>query len=432
MSTLGTYSFLPWLRQGLANQITTSDLDPGVKVRASINVEIEGSGDKIGGGTQTVSVNRPVALFGPGDIVGIDRRAIVRTEPREWSTNFEPNYLAHIEFYDEDFPWRYTPAAPDLTKGRLRPWISLVVLKEAEFKDGSNIKSKPLPYIERADLIVFPPAAEELWAWAHVHVNRPLAASDDEFVSNDMNAVIPKLQAVLSENPDLAFSRLICPRKLAPNEAYHAFIIPTFETGRRAGLGIDLDDTPATMSAWDSGTRPDGQNFPYYYRWYFRTADNGDFETLVRLLKPKPVDPRVGNRDMDVQDPGSDVRGLDKPELGGILRLGGALQPPADVPPKPPDKFETWDDPFPRPVQEDLARLVDLPDTYQAEGEPDPVVAPPLYGTWHALMKRVLLERDGSPILPNDNWIHRLNLDPRFRVPAGFGTQVIQDQQETF
>ncbi len=41
-------------------------------------------------------------------------------------------------------------------------------------------------------------------------------------------------------------------------------------------------------------------------------------------------------------------------------------------------------------------------------------------------------ERDGSAISPNDNWVHRLNLDPRFRVPAGFGTRVIQDQQEKF
>ena len=38
--------------------------------------------------------------------------------------NFESNYLAAVDFYDEDFPWRYTPGA-----GRaglqLRPWITL-------------------------------------------------------------------------------------------------------------------------------------------------------------------------------------------------------------------------------------------------------------------------------------------------------------------
>src|SRR5262249_22518802 len=91
-----------------------------------------------------------------------------------------------------------------------------------------------------------------------------------------------------------------------------------------------------------------------------------------------------------------------------------------------------WDDPFPRPLQEDLARLINLPDDYQVASDPDPIVAPPLYGTWHALTKRVLKGADGTPLLPNDNWIHRLNLDPRFRVPAGFGTRVIQDQQEKF
>ena len=33
--------------------------------------------------------------------------------------------------------------------------------------------------------------------------------------------------------------------------------------------------------------------------------------------------------------------------------------------------------------------------------------------------------------LPNaDNWVHELNLDPRFRVPAGFGTKVVQNEQE--
>ena len=35
---------------------------------------------------------------------------VVRTEPLNRITNFEPNYLAFIEFYDEDFLWRYTPA----------------------------------------------------------------------------------------------------------------------------------------------------------------------------------------------------------------------------------------------------------------------------------------------------------------------------------
>lgn len=430
-SPLCTYSFLPWLRQGVANQIQSADFDDRVRVRAQIDVTIQASGVKLDGGTATASVDRSVALFGPGDIVGIDPRAVVKVEPRDWITSFEPNYLPYIDFYDEDFLGRYTPAAPDTGKSRLRPWITLIVLKETEFKDGQNIKDKPLPYIDVADLTVFP-RADELWAWSHVHVNQSLAATDAEIVSKDMNAVIPRLQTALANNRDVAYSRLLCARKLEANTAYHAFLIPTFEAGRRAGLNVDIGDISATMSAWDPGARPDAQSFPYYYRWFFRTGENGDFETLVRLLKAKPVDPRVGIRNMDVQDPGSNVPGVDNPALGGILRLGGALQPPHPVPPQPPDVFETWDHPFPRPLQTALAKLINLADDYQAAGDPDPIITPPLYGRWPALVQRVLKDRNGTDILPNQNWIHRLNLDPRFRVAAGFGTRVIQDQQEIY
>jgi hypothetical protein len=436
MSTLGNYSFLPWLRRGVANQIKSADFDPAVKVRAQVAVTVEARGDKIGGGTATAAVTRPVALFGPGDIVGIDRRAISRVEPRDWITNFEPNYLPHIEFYDEDMCWRYTPAAPDAATGRLRPWIMLAVLAESEFADGRNMQGKPLPYIDVADLSVFP-RADELWAWAHVHVDRSLAGSDTEFVSRDMAAVMPRLASVLAANPDLAHCRLVSPRKLAANTAYHAFVVPTFESGRRAGLGLDLADVGATVSAWDAGARPEGQSFPYYHRWYFRTGETGDFESLVRLLVPKPVDRRVGTREMDMLDPGSNLPPLadpapPKPPLGGILKLGGVLQPPSNVPPDPPDQFETWDQPYPHPLQVALADLVNLADDYQQAGDPDPLITPPLYGTWYAPTRRLLRERDGTAIAPDDNWIHNLNLDPRFRVAAGIGTRVIQEGQERF
>ena len=54
-----------------------------------------------------------VQLVGPGDVAGVQARQVIRTEPRAGVSDFEPNYLAAIDFYDEDFPWRYTPVAPD-------------------------------------------------------------------------------------------------------------------------------------------------------------------------------------------------------------------------------------------------------------------------------------------------------------------------------
>ncbi|KJY37223.1 hypothetical protein VR45_09375, partial [Streptomyces sp. NRRL S-495] len=43
-------------------------------------------------------------------------------------------------------------------------------------------------------------------------------------------------------------------------------------------------------------------------------------------------------------------------------------------------------------------------------------------------------QRDGTPVPApaNRNWVHRLNLDPRFRIAANFGTQVVQARQEEF
>src|SRR6185295_17634601 len=118
--------------------------------------------------------------------------------------------------------------------------------------------------------------------------------------------------------------------------------------GRLAGLGMDPDPSPyATASAWTAyGGRPEPLNMPYYHRWYFRTGGAGDFESLVRLLKWKTVDPRVGRRDMDVQAPGTNIPGILDPDLHGILRLGGALRAPlitlspdglADY-----EKYENW------------------------------------------------------------------------------------------
>ena len=82
-------------------------------------------------------------LIGPGDVLGINPQEIIRTEPRGWVTDFEPNFLAFVEFYDEDFPWRYTPAAREAATHRLTPWLTLLVLKESEF-DRDRTPGRPL------------------------------------------------------------------------------------------------------------------------------------------------------------------------------------------------------------------------------------------------------------------------------------------------
>jgi hypothetical protein len=69
-----------------------------------------------------------------------------------------------------------------------------------------------------------------------------------------------------------------------------------------------------------------------------------------------------------------------------------------------------------------LRTILDAPATATPEEEPGPLVAPPLYGRWHA----------AQTVVPEDEprWFRELNLDPRERSVAGFGTLVVMDQQE--
>jgi hypothetical protein len=458
---LGTYAFLPWLRQGIATAIAAP---PATGIRASIHVEIDITGTPVNGGAAlTQSAARDIALYGPGDILGIDTSAVIRTEPRPAVSNFEFNYLAAIDFYDEDYPWRYTPAAP--AGLQLSPWIALIVLKQGEYTEGKNIANRPLPFITLSNTGVLPNASE-LWAWAHVHFNQGLSpAPSTELVSTDMSAVIPRVQSILSTNPDLAYSRLLCPRLLDVNTTYDAFVIPVFESGRLACLGLDPTKAPSALaSGWASyANQPETLNFPYYYRWQFTTGDRGDFRYLVTLLTPQPVDATVGTRDFDAQDPGSNLPGIDKPALKGILRLGGALEVPdadlSDADKTTRDIYENWDQPYPDPFQIALAKFINLADDYAnltpadanaASGitpstagisqpivpditnDPDPLITSPLYGRWHALTQRVLFNSNGTTADHSTNWVHRLNLDPRFRVPANYGVEIIEANAEEY
>ena len=449
MSQLPTYSFLPWVRMGVANAIRSADADAAVLVRAALGVELTATAEKLDGTVTTETITRDVQLYGPGDVVGIDPRSIVKAEPRHWITNYEPNYLPYVDFYDEDFPWRYTPAKTD--GQRLRPWIALVVLEPGEFDEHSKGADQPLPSIKLkpgVDAASVFPDPTQLWAWAHVHVNRDLASGTD----GSNAAVTANLAATLAANPDLAYSRILSPRRLEPNAAYHAFLVPSFESGRLAGLGNPVPATTvATASAWDSHQ----VDFPYYFRWYFRTGARGDFEFLVDQLKPQPTDKRVGVRDLDVLHPGSNLPPIDEPKtLNGVLALGGALKVPfATLPKSDQDEvtaYDLWDEnPYPHPFEQKMADLVNIADDYSRktpldvnrdnglsgdyrDDDPDPIITLPLYARWHALVSRLLDDEAGNPLPNNRNWVHELNLDPRFRVAAGLGTRVVQDKQEEF
>jgi hypothetical protein len=397
--TVARYTFLPWLRRGIGNFVGTP-AGPGSS-RAKLTVSLDVKSDV----AQAPVPPKDVYLVGPGDIARIVAEQVIRTEPRAGIADYEPNYVAGVEFYDEDFPWRYTPFAP--ATHRLAPWLLLVLLKEHEFTRAPG--PRPLPALtltseaKRAD--IFPVVGEE-WAWAHVHLNEVLPGTP---AAPDLGA----LQRTLDGNPDAGYARLLCPRRLQENTRYTAFVVPAFEVGRRAGLDLPVADTDNGATRSWVGTDND---FPIYYEWTFRTGVGGDFESLVRALVPRDMDPRVGTRDMDISHPGYGIATASNPP-DDVVGLEGALLAPTTV-----RKGLVEASDFAAKIEP----VLNAPAEARAAGEGDPVVEPPIYGCWHAQVARVSSQ-------PADaGWVQTLNLDPRYRAAAGLGGRVIREHQEEY
>ena len=406
---LASYQFLPYVRLGMAASITAADTlgiggPAGLAAAAAFDVTVPVN-------DQSASVHLDV--HGPGDVIGINPRQIVRTDPHPNTTNFEPNYFPIVEFDRPDFPWLFTPAAATGSgaDGKLRPWLALVVVREQDGVQVTQAPGMPLPVLE----IDAPasPAAElpdlaELWLWAHGQVLGGQGA--------DVNALV-------TGDPAINVSRLIGPRRLDPDTHYVACVVPTFEVGRLAGLGLPIQPAEATQlaPAWNSGgAAPTSVRLPVYFRFDFATGPSGDFEYLARLLVARPVPPTIGSRPMDVSRPGAGLPDVAPDSPNAVLRLEGAMRAPGFV-------SSPWTDPDRAAFQAALADELDAPARLAAaeaaaHEAASPTVAPPIYGQWHA---GVAVVPAGAP-----PWLSELNLDARNRVVAGLGTRVVQADQE--
>jgi hypothetical protein len=390
---VASYDFLSYARRGAAADLTNVDPLTGTipargPLAVTLAVESRDNGD-----SQLDTISQTVLLYGPGDVTGIDLRHIVRTDPADGTLNYEPNYLAGIEFDHPDFLWLFTPAAANGT--RLRPWLSLVVLAETEYSDA-NVPPTPLPAIDVADSSLLP-SLDDSWAWGHVQVAGEVAPGD--------------LASVFQREPSRSLSRLLCPRQLVPLTRYTAFLVPAFEFGRLAGLGQDVPDgpypnAPATGPAWPAAG---AVRLPYYFRFSFQTSDLGDFESLVRLLQPRHLDRHVGVRPLDVSNAGWNL-----PPGGGPVALGGALRAL--------DADTSWAAPITASFQTELVDYVNNGAAIPLDDpNHDPVVEPPLYGRWQAAVTSVTQTQA--------HWIDQLNTAPENRGTAGFGTRVVLDQR---
>lgn len=395
MSPAAAYRFFPWVSRGVAHGIAAVDTGgvlPG-RVRLDVGVEVTG------GGLAEIVLD----VQGPGDVAGIDPRQIVRTEPVPDSTDFEPNFFPHLELADAALPWLFTPAAPDPGTDRLRPWCVLVVVAAQEgvsvgpgkLLDVLEIRPPADPRTELPDLA-------ESWAWVHAEVVVEEGASPQEGLAGDER---------------LSVARLLCPRRLDPLTSYHACLVPAFDAGVAAGLGEPVADGAQLGPAWRAGAAAPPQiRLPVYHHWQFATGPVGDFEALVRRLRPAAVPEGVGRRPLYIGAAGSGLPQLAPDDDGAIVDLEGALQP-----------VDQERHGIPQPLREAIAdTLARLAGAQRSHGE-DPQAPPlgaPLYGGWPAQRHTVDADSDPPP------WLRQLNTDPRDRAAAAAGVRAVQMRQE--
>jgi hypothetical protein len=400
--TSANYVFLPWVREGAASGIQTPDMSANQAGVVSVSV-------KLAVNNIPPEIERQVRLYGPGDVTGIDHLQVIRTEPRHLATDFEPNYFPAIEFDRPDFPWLFTPAKAN-ADGRLRPWLCLVVIRKRQGGTLRVDRNLPLPVLEIKDPETELPDLSESWAWAHAQVT-----------GSALNKA--SLESSLAGSPALTLSRLLCPRRLDPLTDYLACVVPTFELGRKAGLGLSIqrdatrNEENELLPAWTPAA--DSVTLPVYFHWEFRTGTGGDFEALVKLLTPRDLreTPKIGKRLVDISDPDFNITlplGTTV-ELEGALRIVGATT-------------AEWSEDTRTVFQIGLKKILDAPwIATQNDTDEDPIVAPPIYGCWQAARHTVNLPPPPpAPVA----WLDELNLDPRHRAVAALGTQVVQTQQE--
>ncbi|WP_239377614.1 hypothetical protein [Frankia sp. Cj5] len=384
-----------------------------------------------GNPAESLVTSAPMQLLGPADA---GRPAqIVRCAPRDGDRQAEPNYLALVEFAHPDLPWMFSPDQHTTPPpGGVRPWLRLLVLEVPPGTAPADrlARSPRGPYPVLTDPGPWPEEQrKELWAWAHVQVQTDSPEAADAMLRTP------------SPEWSLVRSRVLCPTRLAPDRAYLACLVPTFEAGRLAGLGLPADTGGMSLTH-------DGAPLPVYHSWSFHTGPAGDFETLARKLNPLPAalaatigvrQVHVGLRASRLAEDDTGFTPAPYPVATAITRLEHPAAPPApDGQPAPPDLPASGLEPGAADPQVAVLhrRLKLLLDPVAAREDDDvPLVGPPLYGRWHAEVNSL----DGTPGAAelaaveagtSQTWITQLNADPAMRAAAGLGTRIVQQDQE--
>ncbi|MCU1428822.1 MAG: hypothetical protein JWL83_2822 [Actinomycetia bacterium] len=414
---LGSYTFLPWVRSGVGAAVVAPAAG---QLRATIAIAVAVQAD--GQPDQSAKPPTPLAVRGPGDVVGIDERQVIRCYPSPGTSNAEDSFLAHVEFDRPELPWLFTPAAP--AGDRLTPWIVLIVAAAGRYELAPGRGGRPPQIsVRKSELQAIDAGVDDPWAWAHAQVVGPA----------DSGPTIPDRLTPSYAAANL--SRLVCPRHLAPDTQYLACVVPAYDAGVQTGLGTGSPGTlaPAWTRAADASDADNAVLLPVYSSWRFGTGPAGDFESLAEKLAGVPAPWQVGRRVTDVAFPKGGLPDLAPDDAGRVQTIHAPLVSPQKPSAQSDDPTEvaaahaetaTW----PAAETDALREVLNTPDRLagtppDVHAPPDrPVIGPELYARFHAAVSRLEKERT--------DWFAELNVRPEHRVVAGLGTRVVQMDQE--
>lgn len=414
-------TFRAWNRSPL---FAKAKLEPG-QPRLSGNFALELRDDNGGG---SVRGDAPFTLIAAADVAGLQMRALLRTAPAPFTRDAETTKMVHVDFADEDLPWRYTPEPNNPI--HIRPWLVILVGTSQELKIEGNLVNADDSVLRAYELsATASPTVFPSYLWAHVQ-----------------------------ETGSVRHSRIVSPRVLEPQREYVAAIVPAFNANGREMWTLERVGEEIIVHRDFGGANV----LPAFYSWRFWTAEEGDFETLAaklhipkagnagkaRLHYPRPVS--VGEQEVKpVFEVGGAIMSL-QPDLGRVRpgemndeQLLDALrallndaqyreQVLAQMPPGVANPAELTLDQkrailtvFAQPVQELIAKANDDLDTLNnlladTHVPPRDIIPMPPYG---------------RPWLPDPDaiesgWPDTLNDDPRFRGVAGLGLWMGVEGQE--
>lgn len=418
---MSTIKLLSYIRKGLNQYITREDNLTGAKsdeicARTTITIKIDVKGDRVeateGSENRKVeAIRRSFTLSGAGDVKAIKADVVRQVVPACKATALSYEFMPYIEFYESDFPWRYT--ALKANSGKLRPWIALIVCKKEEFGLQLQESGRSIVTLSAASSEEILPRIEDLPLLAHTQM---------EF--DDSGKIVEE------------FSRVLCNRKLEEATTYTAFLIPTF----KQGCVENPEEIDVQESSWKDG-EADSLTFPVYYHWEFTTG-SAKFSTLAEKISPIDNYEQLQDKlNIDIADSGLKEHTMQSVPMNpeesdsyGIITAAVALEKIGNN-----NSGVTLSKATEQMVATQKKELLGLlkksPVFIKNESEisgnaaitedEDPWIVPPVYGARHLMSKTKDLDNQSS-------LIYSLNLNFENRIAAGLGAEVVKENQEDF